>query len=55
MSVRPREDHVKIIISEPLEIIEQEHGLAGIDHVIEIAQERRTAMIFDLEKQRNSD
>ena len=52
MSSNDREAHVKKIISQPLEVIESEHGLAGLDHVADIVQERRKSMIFELEQQR---
>lgn len=48
-----RETHVKRIISEPLDIIESEHGLAGLDHVLDILQDRRNTMIFDLQRLRD--
>lgn len=47
-----RDSSVKRIISEPLEVIESEYGLAGIDHVLEIVQERRNSIVFSLEQER---
>ena len=47
-----RDRHIDRIISEPIEIIESEHGLAGLDRVLELVQERRNAAIFALEDER---
>lgn len=47
-----REEHVRRIVEEPLRIIEEEHGLTGLDHVLAILQERRKSAIFALEQER---
>ena len=44
--------HVSRIIDEPLEVIEQEYGLDGIDRVIQVASNRRRCMLSKLQAER---
>jgi hypothetical protein len=45
---RQKELHIYRIIDKPLEAIESEHGLWGLDHVAEIVEARRTALTAEL-------
>lgn len=47
-----RDLNIATIVKEALDIIESEHGLAGLDHVLEIVQARRNSIVFSLEEQR---
>jgi len=45
---RQKELHIHRIIDNPLEAIESEHGLWGLDHVAEIVEARRRALMAEM-------
>jgi hypothetical protein len=49
---RQKELHVYRFIDKPLEAIEAEHGLWGLDHVADIVNARRRALAAELEAER---
>jgi hypothetical protein len=47
-----REEHVQKIIGKYIDLVESEHGVWGLDYIIEIVGQRRFAAIQELQDTR---
>ncbi len=52
-AIKQREVHVEKIIMNSLDAVEKEHGIWGLDHVVQLVEERRSAAIQELQAHRD--